>query len=148
MHLRTSPYRVPKCSTTWLVLFIVCSCTGSRQPSVEGVWQGVEVQSEHAVQELEARLWLGPPPSRRLQGSGPCNDFQGTYELVGRSLRPVAVAASVVDCGNDLDAEEVLLEMLWSDSVDVLVMGADDELMIWTLNELSIRWNRVAAADE
>ncbi len=98
-----------------------------------GVWPGESCGSRFSTEPLENTYWkltrLGDAPvvlastqrephfilhqqSRRLSGSGGCNQLMGSYELNGDQLTFGQMAGTMMVCAEGMDTEKAFLEAL------------------------------------
>lgn len=142
----------------------IASCTGSSgsesgtAAGIIGTWVLESVSIGGEPYELpvdvpdrevaDATAWVQFTDSNHILGQGPCNDFQGRYEVQDTVLKPLDVTQEAAACSapnvpeaSIMAAERVILEPLTAAEIEVEVKDRDDSVvMVWSHGDTRIIW--------
>lgn len=152
--------------TCVLAAAAIASCTGSSgsesgtAEGMIGTWvlESVSIGGEpyelpvdvpnREVEVADATAWVQFTENNRILGQGPCNDFQGRYEVLDTVLKPFDVTQEAAACSSPnvpeasiMAAERVILEPLTAAEIEVEVKDRDDSVvMVWCHGDTRIVW--------
>ncbi len=130
-------------------LLTLTSCANDRADRIEGVWLLDSVAVNGVLSDLNPGLsanndlgvpaWFDFGQDGRFEGSGPCNQISGQYDLDGASLTTTNVYSSLVVCSEESSSLEASI-------LDVLARAdvhfSSDIRMQWQTEKTTLTFRR------